>query len=367
MWNRQCRLVCSFTVISFVSFVTCAHAQVTCIQTYLSDPNRTALGFAPSDVDAVVSKVANSIGLSPSGIRVIPCDGVANVQSAYYSRDDIPNGDYILYDPVWVRQVIGTDVSGVGTSKSHDEAIFLFGHELGHLLLRHFTSNSALPRIRKEMDADHFGGCAAGALGANWENVADLINRIRGDFDTDYPSRANSLATARAGFDTCSRPSTPTPQATKTPAAPSPPPAEPQSESMAAVLKSLGLSNVSIGYTLANASNGREVKYPSKEIDFIVGSFVRFEYKAVSKNDVYIYYYVNSDGVVKIIEISNEYGRDQISIGALRIPPRSDQDVRNIFGTLLADFDNRQFFTRGTLDLTMAIRVVKAATMEGAL
>jgi hypothetical protein len=37
-------------------------------------------------------------------------------------------------------------------------------------------SSSDLPRIRKEMDADHFGGCAAGALGATWETVADLIS-----------------------------------------------------------------------------------------------------------------------------------------------------------------------------------------------
>jgi hypothetical protein len=204
------------TIIFFALSPTYSFAQVTCIQTYLSNPDHTALGFAPSDVEAVVSKVANSIGLSPSGIRVVPCDGVANAQSAYYSRDDIPKGDYILYDPVWVRQVIGNDVSGAGNSRSHDEAIFLFGHELGHLLLRHFTSSSELPRIRKEMDADHFGGCAAGALGANWETIADLISRIRGDFDTDYPSRANSLITAKAGFDTCSRP--------RVPAPPTPPP-----------------------------------------------------------------------------------------------------------------------------------------------
>jgi hypothetical protein len=151
------RLLASFIFAAVASILSpiWARAQVTCIQAYLSDPSRTALGFTPSDVETIVSKVANSIGLSPSGIRVIPCDGVANVQSAYLSRDDVPKGDYILYDPVWVRQVIGNDVSGAGSSKSHDEATFLFGHELGHLLLRHFTSSSELPRIRKEMDADH--------------------------------------------------------------------------------------------------------------------------------------------------------------------------------------------------------------------
>jgi hypothetical protein len=212
MLYRPSSFCLSLTIIFLALSQTYSFAQVTCIQTYLSSPDHTALGFAPSDVESVVSKVANSIGLSPSGIRVIPCDGVANAQSAYYSRDDIPKGDYILYDPVWVRQVIGNDVSGAGNSRSHDEAIFLFGHELGHLLLRHFTSSSELPRIRKEMDADHFGGCAAGALGANWETIADLISRIRGDFDTDYPSRANSLVTAKAGFDTCSRPRVPSPQ-----------------------------------------------------------------------------------------------------------------------------------------------------------
>jgi hypothetical protein len=203
-WRASRTYICVF-IFSFL-FVLGAQAQVTCIQTYLATSNPGGLGFAPTDVEVVVSNVANSIGISPKGIRVIPCDGVANVQSVYYDRSEIPKGDYILYDPVWVRQVIGNDPGGVTKSKSHDEAIFLFGHELGHLLARHFTSNSELPRLRKEIDPDHFGGCAAGALGANWEVVADLISRIRGDFDTDYPSRANSLATAKVGFDTCFRP-----------------------------------------------------------------------------------------------------------------------------------------------------------------
>jgi hypothetical protein len=61
------------TAVTSVLSPTWARAQVTCIQAYLSDPNRTAaLGFAPSDVESVVSRVANSIGLGPSGIRVRP-------------------------------------------------------------------------------------------------------------------------------------------------------------------------------------------------------------------------------------------------------------------------------------------------------
>jgi hypothetical protein len=138
MFHRPISVFLILTTVCLVLLPTCTLAQVTCIQAYLSNPNRIALGFAPSDVEAVVSKVANSMGLNSSGIRIIPCDGVANVQSAYYARDDIPKGDYILYDPVWVRQVIGNEISGAGNSKSHDEAIFLFGHELGHLLLRHY-------------------------------------------------------------------------------------------------------------------------------------------------------------------------------------------------------------------------------------
>jgi hypothetical protein len=181
-----------------------AYAQVTCIQMHLATKIHKSLGFAPSDVENLVSKVANSIGLSPAGISIIPCNGINKVQSIYYDdRKDVPKGEYILYEPVWVREVVGNNLAGEEEVKTRDQAVFIFGHELGHLLGRHFTSRAELPRLQKETEADHFGGCAVGTTGGKWQNVQDIINRIRGDSDTDYPSREHSLATAKDGFDGC--------------------------------------------------------------------------------------------------------------------------------------------------------------------
>jgi WD40 repeat protein len=182
-----------------------AFAQVTCIQNYLASRNHDSLGFAPSDVEELVNQVAASIGLDPVGISVIPCEGGDQVSSNYFDRKEIPKGEYIVYDPVWVRQVVGNKLSASTQSKAHDEAIVLFGHELGHLLQRHWTVNSGLPRLTKETEADHFAGCAAGALGVKWEAVEDFLGRIRGDVDTTYPSREHSVAAAKDGFDHCQR------------------------------------------------------------------------------------------------------------------------------------------------------------------
>jgi hypothetical protein len=175
---------------------TSANAQVTCIQTYL-ELEKPALGFAPSEVEGIVTQIATAIGLTPAGITVVPCDGITQVQSFYFVRPGVPQGEYILYDPRWVRQVVGPDLS--------DEAVILFGHELGHILLRHWTANAGLSRLKKETDADHFAGCAAGAMGVKWDAVQNLLKRIRLDVETDYPSAQHSIQAAREGFERCER------------------------------------------------------------------------------------------------------------------------------------------------------------------
>src|SRR5262249_34419949 len=139
-----------------------ALAQVTCIETYMAGSDRQSLGFAPSDVEGLVFEIAESIGLSSSGIKVIPCDGVGKARANYYNEKGISVGDYIFYEPVWVREVIGNRLVGDEQKKARDQAIVLFGHELGHLLDRHWTSNVALSTLQKEQAADHFAGCAAG-------------------------------------------------------------------------------------------------------------------------------------------------------------------------------------------------------------
>jgi hypothetical protein len=177
-----------------------AHAQRTCIQDYVSASNRQSLGISPLDVENLITQVAGGIGLNLQAIRIVPCDGVSKAESIYYDPKDPQQGEYILYNPTWIREVIGND---------RDEAIVIFGHELGHLLDRDWTTNAKLTRLEKETRADHFAGCAAGALGVKWDKVRDILSRIRGDVDGYYPSREHSLEAARDGLDKCLR-NTPT-------------------------------------------------------------------------------------------------------------------------------------------------------------
>ena len=202
---KNCRLVvltiCLFTVGLHVG--TAQAQDEVCIKRYLASKEARGLGFTPAEVESLVTQEANAFGLSPKGIRVIPCEGVNKVRSNYIDDKEVPTGDYILYDPVWVKEVVGPNIQGRESKRARDEATFLFGHELGHLLGRHFTSNGQLDRLEKEKEADRFAGCAAGALGADWTNIKEFISRIRGDVESSYPSRAQSLQIAKAQFDIC--------------------------------------------------------------------------------------------------------------------------------------------------------------------
>ena len=183
-----------------------ASAQVTCVMKYAQLHNPKALGFSPTDVERLVGDVATAIGLSVRGIHIIPCDGVGKVQSIYYhDRTDIANGDYIFYDTIWVREVLGNKLAEGTQTLVRDQAIVVFGHELGHLLGRHFTSNADMPQIQKETEADHFAGCAAAVMNVGWSSVQDILRRIRPELDTDYPSQAHSLEAAKSGYDVCGK------------------------------------------------------------------------------------------------------------------------------------------------------------------
>ena len=198
---------CAALLCSTLSQPMRSYAQVTCIQQYAASAPEQPLAFAPSDIENLVGQISQAIGLSAAGIRAVPCSGIGNgnvMAISYFDRTDIPKGDYILYDPIWVRQVIGVVINRP-LSSERDEAVVLFGHELGHLLGRHFTTQSDLSRLVKETEADRFGGCAASAMNAKWENVANLLGRLRGDYDTTYPSREHSIAAAREGFNRCGR------------------------------------------------------------------------------------------------------------------------------------------------------------------
>ncbi len=173
--------------------------NITCIQGYFAQKKTQAVGIAPNDVELLIQKIGEKIGLSMEGITIIQCNyqEVEKAQSLYSDGNGpIPRGDYILYDRTWVREVIGSDKI---------QATALFGHELAHLLGRHFTSNANLRRIVKETYADKFAGCAVASQGYAWSNLENLLSRIRTEKDGQYPSFRKSSEAAREGYDACKR------------------------------------------------------------------------------------------------------------------------------------------------------------------
>lgn len=197
------RLVASMVlVLGLMTSAACA--QVTCIQQYLEKGPAAGLGFAASDVDNLVGEIAAGIGLSADGIVAVPCAGENRVR-AYFLTEKVPVGEYILYDPQWVREVLGVTLSGDSGSAARAEAIVLFGHELGHFLGRHFTANKKLDVLKQETAADHFAGCAAAFMRVDWARVEGFLSRIRGDADTTHPSREHAIEVASEGFQQCRR------------------------------------------------------------------------------------------------------------------------------------------------------------------
>ncbi|MGR4871849.1 M48 family metalloprotease [Variovorax sp. LARHSF232] len=105
----------------------------------------------------------------------------------------VPDGEYILYDPDWFREVIGDD---------RDQAIALFGHELGHFYNRHFERK--MSEEEKETEADVSAGCAVARLSGDFSRLQNLLSRIRTESGGGgYPSRETSVKAAKQGFDDC--------------------------------------------------------------------------------------------------------------------------------------------------------------------
>ena len=123
------------------SFGMEAHAQYrTCVDSHLAKVKESpALGIAPSEVDRLVSRVSESIGLKRP-ITLVPC---SSVEKAYAWPDDkSPELEYIIYNPDWIRGILGKD---------EVQAIALFGHEMGHFFNGDFTVRKNFPGSSKKL------------------------------------------------------------------------------------------------------------------------------------------------------------------------------------------------------------------------
>ncbi|MEO0602200.1 MAG: M48 family metalloprotease, partial [Myxococcota bacterium] len=153
-------------------------------------------GAAAKDARRLVEGIAASIGLSGT-IDIVPCTDENKVR-AWLAPPDLPGidpGEYVVFDPTWTKEVLGRD---------KDEATFVFGHELGHFLGRHFT-RSDIDELAAETEADRFAGCAVALRDGTWPQVEAIVYRIRDKQRSgNYPNQKQSLAAARSGYESCS-------------------------------------------------------------------------------------------------------------------------------------------------------------------
>ncbi|MGD9614033.1 MAG: hypothetical protein AB7H90_12600 [Alphaproteobacteria bacterium] len=195
-----------------------------CIDEYLDEQEGKApaldLDISPSDVEIVVGKVMQAIGLKEKSVKdivIYPCRFADKVfvwvakhtsdetarnkernkkRMALIKKHIAPDTEFIIYDPTWVREVIGRD---------YFQAVVLFGHELAHLLNRHFTSRADLDPKEKETEGDYFAGCAVAHLGGDRSVFENLLARLREEKSDKYPDRLKSLEAADEGFRKCEK------------------------------------------------------------------------------------------------------------------------------------------------------------------
>lgn len=194
-WIRRTFII---VVVAYFSLTCTALANPkTCVKRYYKErvSEGSAAGIAATDAERLVQEVASSIGLD-KGFTVVPCyiEEKAHAWYASSDSDGVPEGEYLIYNPKWIQEVIGDD---------RTQAIAIFGHELGHLLNRHFTAQRKLSTKVQETQADHFAGCAVARMNGDWAGLEDVLSRLRNVKDDEYPNRNESLAAARKGFETC--------------------------------------------------------------------------------------------------------------------------------------------------------------------
>lgn len=186
-----------------------AYADITEVKTCLEEHARGLISGSPQlsetvpDAEELLRTVGAYFGMDRD-ISILPCGMVEKVESWAAGSQDIspelkdagvPPGRYVVYNPVWVREVIGSD---------RDQAIFVFGHEFGHFVRGHFFERRDVAPDQKELEADRFGGCANARMSSNWPSVENLVSRIRpAEGNGFYPSAKDSVAVVREGFEGC--------------------------------------------------------------------------------------------------------------------------------------------------------------------
>lgn len=165
-----------------------------CISEFLG--RTTQLSHDEVDAAKILSRVAGAVGITRK-INVVPCHFATQAVAWRVNEVEpgVPKGDYIIYQPAWVRQVLGNDEM---------QAVALFGHELAHFLNDDFNPSNDTFDAEMERRADKFAGCAVARMDGESSKVEDLLGRLRTSAGGTYPTRLASLAAAKEGFAACS-------------------------------------------------------------------------------------------------------------------------------------------------------------------
>ncbi len=174
-----------------------------CIADYESKLKKgdVALGISVPEATRLTHEIVAEVGASNQP-TVAPCGAIEDAQAFVETENrewsngmTVPAGEYVLYNPRWTHQVLG----------EHDDlAVIVLGHEIGHLLNRDFsTTRISTSTLEREKEADRFAGCAAARRAIPWTKVAGILSRLREDYTSDHPKRADSLSEAQAGYNSC--------------------------------------------------------------------------------------------------------------------------------------------------------------------
>ncbi|PDT13753.1 hypothetical protein CO670_26840 [Rhizobium sp. J15] len=172
-----------------------SYFQISVESTDIYDPE---VAFEPNEATQLITDIAERANFDIK-LRAITCDQIDNaVPFQPNASDQLPeqlkSQTFIIYRRSWMRTILG---------QKREKAIFILGHELGHIIKKHQTERVSLQRLQKEKEADREGGCAVARLGGDWTTLADVIAQTRDEVAGDYPSRSESTNLAREGFLEC--------------------------------------------------------------------------------------------------------------------------------------------------------------------
>ncbi len=162
------------------------------------DADYAEMSFSPSLANQLLSDIRTRLVYN-AVLKAVECDRVANaIPFLPKVSDFLPHPlntfNFIIYNNVWVTHTLG---------ENRTQAIFLLGHEIGHITRGHLGERKGIPRLTQETEADYEGACTVARLGGNWDELVDYIKRIRGPVVEFYPRPVVSLRQAADAFRQC--------------------------------------------------------------------------------------------------------------------------------------------------------------------